>query len=574
MAYNKKKYTRINWKNRPSTATALGATNLNHMDVFLNDVDNALIEMDAGKLNLETANSMIASITFDKDKGLMTVRELNGTTYTYDWNVEKIPVSFSLSEDGILTMTTQDGTQFTANIADLIKDYVFDDSDTIAFTKEFQTEDNSYHVGASVKNGSIKAEHLDPDYRADIQNFSNVAQTAANDALTYSKDSKRWAVGDAAYEGSEVDNSKYYKEQAEIARAAAEKAREEAESVVGFGIATTEKAGIVKPDGVTISVDEDGTIHGPQKFEADGYVYVTGESAGDPTEPPMLDADTFGGQLPDKYVEKADLETGFTQTAPGQKAADAVVAKELKDLIDQISQKVLNDLVSNESLTQTLAGYVTKAMMSNVQVNDQNRIPTSALVHTMQTSINKNVESITKLNSDLLGEPAPYDTNLNTMTKGGVWMVQTDEDKIEQNNFPQGVVNGWVRVYRNSSGATKQVFYRYGTNDKTDGYVYTRTYNVNSKNWSQWTSYARMSDLFSNVVQVTNVHNIGKSCLFRAEHGSANTPTSDLGYIGISVYISSSWQFVICSPYAGGKLFFDSANTNGSWIGWKEITFK
>ena len=184
MAYNKKKYTRINWKNRPSTATALGATNLNHMDVFLNDVDNALIEMDAGKLNLETANSMIASITFDKDKGLMTVRELNGTTYTYDWNVEKIPVSFSLSEDGILTMTTQDGTQFTANIADLIKDYVFDDSDTIAFTKEFQTEDNSYHVGASVKNGSIKAEHLDPDYRADIQNFSNVAQTAANDALT------------------------------------------------------------------------------------------------------------------------------------------------------------------------------------------------------------------------------------------------------------------------------------------------------------------------------------------------------------------------------------------------------
>ena len=445
MAYNKKKYTRINWKNRPSTATALGATNLNHMDVFLNDVDNALIEMDAGKLNLETANSMIASITFDKDKGLMTVRELNGTTYTYDWNVEKIPVSFSLSEDGILTMTTQDGTQFTANIADLIKDYVFDDSDTIAFTKEFQTEDNSYHVGASVKNGSIKAEHLDPDYRADIQNFSNVAQTAANDALTYSKDSKRWAVGDAAYEGSEVDNSKYYKEQAEIARAAAEKAREEAESVVGFGIATTEKAGIVKPDGVTISVDEDGTIHGPQKFEADGYVYVTGESAGDQTQPPMLDADTFGGQLPDKYVKKADLETGFTQTAPGQKAADSVVAKELKDLIDQISQKVLNDLVSNESLTQTLAGYVTKAMMSNVQVNDQNRIPTSALVHTMQTSINKNVESITKLNSDLSVSLLNI-TDLNTLKITGDYLQNMNDNATIDRHYPVGSKAGFLEV--------------------------------------------------------------------------------------------------------------------------------
>ena len=82
------------------------------------------------------------------------------------------------------------------------------------------------------------------------------------------------------------------------------------------------------------------------------------------------------------------------------------------------------------------------------------------------------------------------------------------------------------------------------------------------------------NNLFSNVARVTDVHSIGKSCLFRAEHGSANTPTSDLGYIGISVYVSSNWQFVICSPYAGGKLFFDSVNTTGSWIGWEEIAFK
>lgn len=81
-------------------------------------------------------------------------------------------------------------------------------------------------------------------------------------------------------------------------------------------------------------------------------------------------------------------------------------------------------------------------------------------------------------------------------------------------------------------------------------------------------------DLFSNLIKVTDVHNIGKSCLFRAEHGSANAPTSDLGYIGISVCVGSNWKFVICSPYAGGKLFFDSVNTSGLWIGWKEISFK
>lgn len=92
--------------------------------------------------------------------------------------------------------------------------------------------------------------------------------------------------------------------------------------------------------------------------------------------------------------------------------------------------------------------------------------------------------------------------------------------------------------------------------------------------WGTETELVTKSDLFSNVALVTDVHNIGKSCLFRAEYGSANTPTSDLGYIGISVCVGSNWKFVICSPYSGGKLFFDSVNTSGSWIGWKEIAFK
>ena len=116
------------------------------------------------------------------------------------------------------------------------------------------------------------------------------------------------------------------------------------------------------------------------------------------------------------------------------------------------------------------------------------------------------------------------------MTKGGVWMVQTDEDKIEQNNFPQGVVNGWVRVYRNSNGATKQVFYRYGTNDKTDGYVYTRTYNVNSKNWSRWTSYARMSDLTDNL-------NHKKQILPWGNYGDGNHSISNFTF-GSNLYIA------------------------------------
>ena len=255
-----KKWNRINWKNRPSTATALGATNLNKIDVFLQAIDNAMVQMDAGKLNISTANSMLASVSYNASTGVFTFKELDGTTYTYDLNIEKIPVSFTLSEGGILSMKTTDGTTWTCNIADLIKDYVFDATDTIAFTKQFKESDDSYHVTASVKDGSIQAKHLNPDYRQDIIDYTNTAQTAANDALTYSKDSKRWAVGDAEYAGSNTDNAKYYKEQAEAAKAAAEAARDEAVGVTGVQIMTPSVLGIGKPDNVTIKVTSDGTI--------------------------------------------------------------------------------------------------------------------------------------------------------------------------------------------------------------------------------------------------------------------------------------------------------------------------
>ena len=44
---------------------------------------------------------------------------------------------------------------------------------------------------------------------------------------------------------------------------------------------------------------------------------------------------------------------------------------------------------------------IAKAMMSNVQVNDQNKVPTSALAYAMQQQITENEEAITGLNSDL-----------------------------------------------------------------------------------------------------------------------------------------------------------------------------
>lgn len=85
---------------------------------------------------------------------------------------------------------------------------------------------------------------------AELANSSEVSAGASEEeAETNAGLSQSYAVGTGGVvrEGDDTDNAKYYYEQAR--------------AIVDVDIATTEKAGIVKPDGVTISVEADGTIH-------------------------------------------------------------------------------------------------------------------------------------------------------------------------------------------------------------------------------------------------------------------------------------------------------------------------
>lgn len=76
----------------------------------------------------------------------------------------------------------------------------------------------------------------------------------------------------------------------------------------------------------------------------------------------------------------------------------------LKDKLDEMD-KIIDEKIA-------------KALMSNVQVNDQGKIPTSALAYAMQQSITKNGQDIAKLNSDLAVSfydiPQPADNDIFT----------------------------------------------------------------------------------------------------------------------------------------------------------------
>lgn len=212
MAMNKV-YTRINWENYPSENTAIDEENLNKMDSAIDELDNRMISQDAVKVDKTTINNKIADWTMDEETGIITITKYSGEKVIFDLNVEKIPVSFSLSDDGILTMTTEDGTQFTADIGSMIPVLTFEDSDTIAVTVTGTGKNKTYSF--AIKTGSVTEDKLQPNFLADVKvesaNAAKSAQNADADALL----AKSYSVGGTGTrEGEDVDNAKYYMEQA------------------------------------------------------------------------------------------------------------------------------------------------------------------------------------------------------------------------------------------------------------------------------------------------------------------------------------------------------------------------
>lgn len=212
MALNKV-YTRINWEDYPSENTDLDAYNLNQMDSAIDALDNRIISQDALKVDKSAINGNIADWTMDETTGVITITKYNGEKIIFDLNIEKIPVEFSMSDDGIITMTTEDGTQFTADIGSMIPVLTFEDSATITVSVTGTGKNKTYSF--SIKTGSVTDDMLQPNYLADIRVESANASAYAQSANAKSVLAESYAVGGTGTrEGEDTDNAKYYMEQA------------------------------------------------------------------------------------------------------------------------------------------------------------------------------------------------------------------------------------------------------------------------------------------------------------------------------------------------------------------------
>lgn len=234
-----KAYGRIDWQNYPSDETPINESNLNKIDTATDEIDNRVITLDTTKATKAEVSTLVQDVEFEEKTGIITITKKNGSKITIDTQMEKIAVNFSYNagtQQIILTLI--DGTKQYIDLAALITQYEFLDSDTVAFSI-----DSTGKVSAIVKEASIQEKHLQPNYLADIkvevakaqanqsaaaksESNAKASETAAaasesNAAASVTK-AQSYAVGGTnSRTGEDTDNAKYYSQQSAQSQSAA-----------------------------------------------------------------------------------------------------------------------------------------------------------------------------------------------------------------------------------------------------------------------------------------------------------------------------------------------------------------
>ena len=187
----------INWVNYPLTDTALNASNLNKMDRSIDVIDDRVVEMDTTKANTTDMLQAFIDVDIDDNTGVITFTKKNGTTVTLNTNLNKLATNMRYDGDPssahyqqlILTYNTDPVTYGYIDLTALITQYEFTDSTIVHFSI------TGGKVSATIIDGSITAEKLQPNFLADCQSAKNDAQDAQIGAGQNALVSEGWAKG-------------------------------------------------------------------------------------------------------------------------------------------------------------------------------------------------------------------------------------------------------------------------------------------------------------------------------------------------------------------------------------------
>lgn len=232
MAYGPYYYI-TDWENEPSQKTPINRTNLLKMENGIKEADNRIVQLDANKADRTLINSLVKDVTLDTNTGIMTITLQNGTTKTYDLDIEKVVTNFDINDQNELVLTLADGTQKVIDLTRFV--YSVESTATISMTITDRV------MRASIVDGSVTLEKLDAAIQTEFRQYMLDAQSARDAALQYQKFAKRYAIGDPDFPGSDTDNAKYYYEQA---KADAETSGQNAQLSADSAAVSTTQAGI------------------------------------------------------------------------------------------------------------------------------------------------------------------------------------------------------------------------------------------------------------------------------------------------------------------------------------------
>lgn len=173
-----KAYNPTPWKNKPDISSPLNETNLNKLSQGVSTIDDRVITMDLTKFDKMDAQPCIKKIEYDKATGKFTFTSVSGATAVVDTMLEKLAVNFDYDPaTQQLIITLDDGSAKYVDLSALITQFEFVNSDTI-----YWTVGDDGKVKADIKDGSIGAEKLQPNYLADITVQAEQANASATAA--------------------------------------------------------------------------------------------------------------------------------------------------------------------------------------------------------------------------------------------------------------------------------------------------------------------------------------------------------------------------------------------------------
>lgn len=213
----KQNFDNIKAQNIPSPAlTEFGQEAESNIFEQLKIITNSLIKK-ANKIDVEiNISNLISQIDFDELTGIFTFTRFNGNTFTIDTILEKVPIKAEIIlKDGIpyLKLTNEDGSYTESIVADLIRQIVFKESDTILIKEHISGEaTDKYSFG--IKEGSIEEKYLSETFikkfNDGIDEVVNAATSANNSAATageYANTAREQSINASNY-ASEANNSK------------------------------------------------------------------------------------------------------------------------------------------------------------------------------------------------------------------------------------------------------------------------------------------------------------------------------------------------------------------------------